>query len=205
MIARSSHSIFAPRNVSMRSQHSTKKLFRPRIRIQAIHSSPRTRIEATAAINSIGSRIENRRVHANTSETLQKLDKVPTTHIHDSLRAYLTQEGRYHEIASLVHYLIAVRGEKPARLYYDALIRANADAENGSAAVVAKLLKEMKDLSIFADAGVYHGVLLVSQFCYITEELSLLTRCLGPCDSPGLCPSEPGDAGDEGALDWTLP
>ncbi|RAL62362.1 hypothetical protein DID88_004928 [Monilinia fructigena] len=41
-------------------------------------------------------------------------------------------------------YLVKVRQEKPALVHYDALIAANADAENGSAEVVRTLLEEMK-------------------------------------------------------------
>jgi hypothetical protein len=91
----------------------------------------------------------------------KRLENIPTAHIHDSIRFYLTQEGKYKDIASLVHYLISSRGEKPARIHYDALIRANADAENGSAEVVGTLLKEMKELGIGTDAGLYHGALQV--------------------------------------------
>ena len=60
-----------------------------------------------------------------------------------------------------MEHLIKVRGEKPALLHYDALIRANADAENGSVAVVRELLKEMKVEGVGADSGLYHGVLQV--------------------------------------------
>lgn len=58
-------------------------------------------------------------------------------------------------------YLICERGEKPALIHYDALIRANADAEFGSAEVVKDLLIEMKEERIAADSGLYHGVLQV--------------------------------------------
>jgi hypothetical protein len=60
-----------------------------------------------------------------------------------------------------VEYLITVRGEKPALIHYDSLIRANADAENGSAEVVKDLLTEMKQEGIGADSALYHGVLQV--------------------------------------------
>ena len=46
-------------------------------------------------------------------------------------------------------------------IHYDALIRANADAENGSAEVVEGLLKEMKEEGIGTDSGLYHAVLQV--------------------------------------------
>jgi hypothetical protein len=73
-----------------------------------------------------------------------------------------THENGYTKIAELVDYLIANRGEKPALIHYDALIRANADAENGSVEVVRRLLGEMKEMGIGADSGLYHGVLQVS-------------------------------------------
>jgi hypothetical protein len=71
-----------------------------------------------------------------------------------------TEEGAYHRIAELVEYLVTFR-EKPALIHYDSLIRANADAENGSAAVVRDLLVEMKQEGIGPDSGLYHGVLQV--------------------------------------------
>jgi hypothetical protein len=73
-----------------------------------------------------------------------------------------TQENGYTKIVELVDYLIGNRGEKPALIHYDALIRANADAENGSVEVVRRLLREMKEMEIGADSGLYHGVLQVS-------------------------------------------
>jgi hypothetical protein len=88
-------------------------------------------------------------------------DDVPLTHLHERLRQIGSQEGAYHRIADLVEYLIKERGEKPALIHYDALIRANADAENGSAEVVERLLKEMKEEGVGADSGLYHGVLQV--------------------------------------------
>jgi hypothetical protein len=89
-------------------------------------------------------------------------DDVPTTHLHERLRNMRTQENGYTKIVELVDYLIGNRGEKPALIHYDALIRANADAENGSVEVVRKLLREMKNMEIGADSGLYHGVLQVS-------------------------------------------
>lgn len=89
------------------------------------------------------------------------MEDVPIVHLHDRLRHLKTEEGAYHEIAELVDHLIKIRGEKPALLHYDALIRANADAENGSITVVRALLKEMKEEGVGADSGLYHGVLQV--------------------------------------------
>jgi hypothetical protein len=95
------------------------------------------------------------------SSNLGDLDAVPTTRLHDRLRQMLTEEGRFHDIAKMVEYLVTTRGEKPALIHYNALIRANADAGYGSAGVVRGLLAEMKESGIGADAGLYHGVLQV--------------------------------------------
>ena len=75
----------------------------------------------------------------------------------------------------LVEYLITVRGEKLALIHYDSLIRANADAENGSAEAVRVLLKEMKEECVRPDSGLYHGVLQVcfGPFIGISTELWL--------------------------------
>jgi hypothetical protein len=89
-------------------------------------------------------------------------DDVPIMHLHERLRNMRAQENSYPKIAELVDYLIGNRGEKPALIHYDALIRANADAENGSVEVVRRLLREMKEMEIGADSGLYHGVLQVS-------------------------------------------
>jgi hypothetical protein len=88
-------------------------------------------------------------------------DKIPLIHLHDRLRSLTTAKNAYSEICQLVTYLIRNRGEQPALVHYDALIRANADAEVGSANVVKHLLLEMKTMSIGADSGLYHGVLQV--------------------------------------------
>jgi len=94
-------------------------------------------------------------------EYYDKFDKIPTERLHDRLQRMKINKDGYHDVCQLVEYLIKVRGEKPAVLHYDALIRVNADAENGSAAVVKGLLWEMKELGVGVDSGVYHGVLQV--------------------------------------------
>lgn len=68
-------------------------------------------------------------------------------------------------MVELVDYMIRIRGEKPALIHYDALVRANAHAMPGSAAAVRTLLAEMKELGIAADSGVYHAALQVCSFC----------------------------------------
>lgn len=108
-----------------------------------------------------------KRPHAHSRPTKPKtasfklFDDHTIAHLHDKLRDLLSTQGAYCEIAELVHYLIYVRGEKPALIHYDALVRANADAEHGSVDVVQGLLEEMDNLGIRGDSGFYHGVLLV--------------------------------------------
>lgn len=88
-------------------------------------------------------------------------DDIPIARLHDQLRQMLTEEGRYHDIAKLVEYLVTTRGEKPSLIHYDALIRANSEAAYGSADVVRGLLQEIKDSGISTDVGLCHGVLQV--------------------------------------------
>jgi hypothetical protein len=115
-----------------------------------------------------------------------------------------TQENGYNKIAELVDYLIRNRGEKPALIHYDALIRANADAENGSVEVVRSLLKEMKEMGIGADSGLYHGVLQVSSDDGLSVGQMLTQRFKGfgypsRLYTPGRC-----HARNEGTLAWPL-
>ncbi|CZR66735.1 uncharacterized protein PAC_16636 [Phialocephala subalpina] len=88
-------------------------------------------------------------------------DGVPLIHLHDRLRKLTVMKGGYDQICELIPYLIQNRGEQPALIHYDALIRANADADFGSVEIVKHLLKEMKEMGIGADSGLYHGVLKV--------------------------------------------
>ena len=90
------------------------------------------------------------------------MEHVPIAHIHDRLRRIRTEEGAFEKITELVQSLITVKEEKLALIHYDALIRANADAENGSVDAVKLLLNEMKEEGIGADSGLYHAVLQVS-------------------------------------------
>lgn len=77
------------------------------------------------------------------------------------LRNLRDEKGAYQRIVNLVQYLIEDRGERPSLRHFDALIRANADAEKGSAEVVEGLLREMEREGIIGDSGLYHGVLMV--------------------------------------------
>jgi hypothetical protein len=94
-------------------------------------------------------------------EERKKRHDLPTHTLHDWLRSLMTQEGAVDDVTELVEYLIGVRGDKPALVHYDALIRANSDAEKGSADRVRILLQEMKEMGIQPDSGVYHGALQV--------------------------------------------
>ncbi|KAG4430687.1 hypothetical protein IFR05_013839 [Cadophora sp. M221] len=78
--------------------------------------------------------------------------------IHDLLRKRRAERKAYNKVADLVAYLVCVRGEKPALIYYDSLIRANADSM-GSATSVRTLLEDMKEFGIAPDSGLYHGAL----------------------------------------------
>jgi pentatricopeptide repeat protein len=80
---------------------------------------------------------------------------------HDKLRSLRAKEGAFEDIISLVEWLITVAGEEPSLIHYEALIRANADAANGSVDVVKSLLKEMKEEGIGPDSQLYHAVLQV--------------------------------------------
>jgi pentatricopeptide repeat protein len=80
-------------------------------------------------------------------------------YLHERLRHVASLESGYERVVSLVEYLIIERGVKPALVHYDALIRVNASAEQGSAGVVEELLKEMKEEGINPDSGVYHAAL----------------------------------------------
>lgn len=88
-------------------------------------------------------------------------EETPIPRLHQHLRLLCTEIGAYHKITQQVEHLIRERGEQPALIHYNALVRANADAEFGSAEVVRDLLAEMKQEGIVADSELYHGVLQV--------------------------------------------
>ncbi|ELR08626.1 hypothetical protein VC83_02255 [Pseudogymnoascus destructans] len=80
--------------------------------------------------------------------------------LHDILRTVRDESGSYQKTIHLVQYLIKNRGERPNVRHFDVLIRANADAERGSAEEVEGLLKEMDKQGIIGDSGLYHSVLM---------------------------------------------
>ncbi|TAQ89968.1 hypothetical protein B7494_g1702 [Chlorociboria aeruginascens] len=152
------------------SKYSTRQVTKKIVRLQS--NNVRTEIDYYKSFGSID---PNRASHPTKNErsTLlsttnyspnllrPKLDDIPLERLHDLLRELPHDEGAYHAVTNLVGYLVTVRREKPALIHYDALIRANADAENGSADAVKVLLQEMKDTRIGPDSRLYHGVLLV--------------------------------------------
>ena len=90
------------------------------------------------------------------------LSLTPIPEIHDGLRDMCGQKGSYKRVCELVEYLVTVRKDPVALVHFEALVRANADAEYGSADVLRGLLRQMKELGIKGNSGFYHGVLLVS-------------------------------------------
>lgn len=89
--------------------------------------------------------------------------------LHDILRIVRDESGSYQKTIDLVQYLIRNRGERPNVRHFDALIRANADAERGSAEEVEGLLKEMDKQGIIGDSGLYHSVLMVCSFAALPQ------------------------------------
>ncbi|KAL2061906.1 hypothetical protein VTL71DRAFT_7284 [Oculimacula yallundae] len=79
--------------------------------------------------------------------------------LHDVLRKKRMERRTYTEVAELVEYLINIRGEKPALIHYDSLIRVNADAMLGSAVSIRNLLKDMEQSAVAPDSGLFHGAL----------------------------------------------
>jgi hypothetical protein len=165
-LARSSRRISTLRPATTRPQRDSKKSSCPRIRIQPLYNVPTTFETSpfTLVKRPVDGIQQIRRIEAADQESKaewEKLDQVPLTHLYDYLRQLTTEDGSYQKIADLVEYLVSQRGEKPSVIHYDALIRANSDAENGSAAIVESLLDEMKAEGITPTSSLYHGVLQV--------------------------------------------
>lgn len=97
----------------------------------------------------------------------QQWDSEDMRTLHDRLRACRAEEAQFDQVVDLVEYLLKGRGEQPSLIHYDSLIRANADAEKGSAESVRALLNEMKVEGIKGDSGLYHGALQVSPRCQL--------------------------------------
>ncbi|KAF4636586.1 hypothetical protein G7Y89_g1509 [Cudoniella acicularis] len=153
------------RKTAIRS-HTANKTTR-HLRTRAFHTSAQTRQEEVGTEQPFLDdefKLSHRRVPQVVVRRIQpsnSFDNISTPHLYDELRQIRTQQGAYDSVSELVDYLINIRGEKPALIHYDALIRANCDAEKGSAAVVKGLLREMEEDGIGADAALYHAVLQV--------------------------------------------
>ena len=90
-----------------------------------------------------------------------KYKGVSNAELYARLKDLCTGPNNYFKIARLVSYLIADRGEQPSLEHYDALIRANSDAEQGSVEVVRRLLHEMQKEGVQPTSTLYHGILQV--------------------------------------------
>ena len=88
------------------------------------------------------------------------LESATTEELHNQLREIRDVAGAYNHIIDVVQHLVEARHEKPSLRQFDALIRANADAQHGSAEVVEELLREMDKEGIIGDSGLYHGVMM---------------------------------------------
>jgi len=82
--------------------------------------------------------------------------------INESLKSAPAGNENPFEITSFrVDYLISQRLEKPSLIHYNALVRINAYARLGSAAVVEELMEDMKEHGIQPNSEFYHNVLQV--------------------------------------------
>jgi hypothetical protein len=92
---------------------------------------------------------------------IENWDAEELSTLHDRLRECWNNQGQYHRVVQLVEYLLVNRNEEPANVHFEALIRANTNAENGSAACVRALLEELREIGVRADSGLYHAALQV--------------------------------------------
>lgn len=158
------------------SQLPRKLLNRPVIKNKKLPTCLKNRPFHTTTITSLpvpnGQYIPRSRHNKSRTKTPKpiNLERLTNNQIHERLSQLKTEEGAYTQVAEVVEYLVKVRQERPALVHYDALIAANADAENGSAEVVRTLLEEMKGLGIGADSGLYHTVLQVRVSMDVPEQ-----------------------------------
>ena len=158
---------------SQLSRSDSKASLRPRT--QPFHSSTRTSAQwgegwASNAVLTASNTDKSRAIPPRKDEPKElfnsdvhrgNIEENSIQRQHQHLRLLCTEIGAYHKITQQVEHLIRERGEQPALIHYNALVRANADAEFGSAEVVRDLLAEMKQEGIVADSEFYHGVLQV--------------------------------------------
>lgn len=90
------------------------------------------------------------------------LHYIPVEQLHDVLRHLRNEASALIRVKDLVRHLVKERNQKPCLLYYDSLIRVNADAAYGSAETVNQLLQDMARHGIVGDSSLFHSVLQVS-------------------------------------------
>lgn len=163
-LAQTSTRAFSSQISSRRPIPHRRRAAQPR----GFHSSPPTReiIQSETIDESLapyGTYQESNRVRVRKIKrvTPDQYSHIPLSRLYDQLRRIRNTEGAYQSILDLVEHLIAIRGEPPSLIHYEALISANADAEHGSVEAVKGLLQEMKDEGIGLNSGVYHSVLQV--------------------------------------------
>ncbi|KAG9229762.1 pentatricopeptide repeat protein-like protein [Amylocarpus encephaloides] len=150
-----------------KSARQYSQVNRQRARTRAFHTSSQFRSQTatlTTQDSQPGSGLNVRR-HVSSSQVNRPAngpyDGVALTHLYEKLRMIKSEEGSYQSTLDLVEYLITQREEEPALIHYDALICANADAENGSVANLRCLLEEMKEEGIQGNSASYHAILQV--------------------------------------------
>lgn len=88
-----------------------------------------------------------------------RIQHLSVEELHDLLRQACNGDGGYENTMQVVQHLLQDRKEKPTLLYYDALIRANADPHFGSAAMVGTLLEDMTQHGFEGNKWLYHSCL----------------------------------------------
>lgn len=89
----------------------------------------------------------------------QNLGDVPIPRLHLWLDRIQHAMGTFDKVMKLVNHLRNERGQGPTLRYYEALARANADAEHGSATMIATIMEEMDSYGIIANKEFYHACL----------------------------------------------
>ncbi|KAI9788039.1 MAG: hypothetical protein M1816_007251 [Peltula sp. TS41687] len=89
-----------------------------------------------------------------------KLTPISTENLYGYLLSGASQ-GEVDNVYNIVTHLVNERHEEPNLRHYDALILANIDPINGSAAKAAALWRELKDEGFNAESGTYHKLLKV--------------------------------------------
>jgi hypothetical protein len=96
----------------------------------------------------------------------QNLQRRSTFDLEDMLQNLMTKSPSMMAATAILRVLIRDRHTRPNVRHYKALILANTDGKHGSPDNIRKLLKEMEDNGIPADAGALHAVLQVGRHYY---------------------------------------